>query len=137
MKILSSSQKRKMQGPQDSGMRRRKRPKRAKLQRILDLPEDIFDVIAEFLHPATLISLSRVSRAFRAHISSDILWTNCRKRAGLPDLEANDITDRQYIHLLFDTHCHVIQSFLYARLNFYNFYHEGLRATQYSELRFA
>ncbi|KAH8834566.1 hypothetical protein DL96DRAFT_1580953 [Flagelloscypha sp. PMI_526] len=83
-----------------------KKFRKSKLQGFLEMPLDIVDIITGYLDPKTLISLSRVSHNFRVHLSPEAIWKRCRKVAGLPVLEAGDITDKQYIHLLFDTHCH-------------------------------
>ncbi|KAH8796864.1 hypothetical protein DL96DRAFT_1643399 [Flagelloscypha sp. PMI_526] len=105
-KAQMKSRKRKAKGPSMTSVPHMKRRRKAKLERFLELPLDVVNLIAEFLDPKTLISFSRVSRTFRLQFSTDIPWMRCREGAGLPSLEAKDITDRQYIHLLFDTHCH-------------------------------
>lgn len=64
--------------------------------------------IVEFLDPNTLINLSRTSTLFRNRLlSSDTFWRSARQNAGMPELAAQDITQRQYILLVFDKHCHV------------------------------
>ncbi|KAH8796863.1 hypothetical protein DL96DRAFT_1643395 [Flagelloscypha sp. PMI_526] len=105
-KAPMNSRKRKAAPSTETKARPAKKHKKAKLEIFLELPLDVVSLITEFLDPKTLIFLSRVSRTFRSHLSSEIHWTRCKERAGLPPLEAKDITDRQYVHLLFDTHCH-------------------------------
>ncbi|KAH8792941.1 hypothetical protein DL96DRAFT_497463 [Flagelloscypha sp. PMI_526] len=103
---LLSARKRKGQQSNDTNSSQSKKRRKSKLSGLLELPLDVLDIIVEHLDPKTLISLSRLSRIIRLHLSAGTIWTNCRQRAGLPDLEADDISDRQYIHLVFDTRCH-------------------------------
>lgn len=71
--------------------------------------------IVDLLDPDTLINLSRTNSLFRKRLlSSDHFWRSARQNAGMPELTAPDITQRQYILLVFDKHCHVHRTPVYS-----------------------
>jgi hypothetical protein len=57
------------------------------------------------------MNVSRVNKEFRQLLVddeySDSIWKAAREEAGMPDLVSTDITQRQYILLIFDKNCHV------------------------------
>ncbi len=51
--------------------------------------------------------MSRTNQEYRNFlIAADSVWKQSRLRLGMPDLTAKDITERQYILLMFDKTCH-------------------------------
>ncbi len=59
--------------------------------------------------------MSRTNREYRELLlSTDSVWKQSRLRLGMPDLKAQDITERQYIVLMFDKNCHGHVRFQYT-----------------------
>lgn len=86
-----------------------------------ELPTEVVFLILSYLDPQTLISISRTNRQFRETLlSSDLFWKVSRQGAGMPDLEAQDITERQYLLLVFDKNCHACSKPNVHRINFKN-----------------
>ncbi|KAF9003133.1 hypothetical protein BDZ89DRAFT_1146219 [Hymenopellis radicata] len=57
--------------------------------------------IFELLHPRILMLMSRTNHEYRELLlSTDTVWKQSRLRSGMPDLQAQDITERQYILLM-------------------------------------
>ncbi|KAH8828597.1 hypothetical protein DL96DRAFT_1011860 [Flagelloscypha sp. PMI_526] len=96
------------------------------LRKIFSFPPEIIDMILVQLEPLTLIALSRTTRASRNYLvgprgsQNDHPWRVVRLRAGLPDLSARDITNRQYLLLVLDQHCHDCFAPNVTRINFIN-----------------
>ncbi len=51
--------------------------------------------------------MSRINHEYQELLlSTDSVWKQSRLCLGMPDLKAQDITERQYIVLMFDKTCH-------------------------------
>ncbi|KIY66318.1 hypothetical protein CYLTODRAFT_491563 [Cylindrobasidium torrendii FP15055 ss-10] len=96
------------------------RGSRGKLVGLLDnMPIEIFDMVVGLVDPKTLINLSRSCKQLRKHLlSSETSWRLVRQRCGLPDLEMMNMTERQYIILVFDIRCQKCQVAGASVLNF-------------------
>ncbi|KAF5371776.1 hypothetical protein D9758_003364 [Tetrapyrgos nigripes] len=85
----------------------RKNAKSTKKQR-LDLGKFFDSLPTELQWRARLLSLSHTNKEFRKLLQDtpDSIWKVIRENTGLPELEAKDITERQYITLVFNKDCH-------------------------------
>ncbi|KAF8141138.1 hypothetical protein EV363DRAFT_1307202 [Boletus edulis] len=94
--------------PQASFKRRRHR--KPKPGAFFELNLDVLFLIAEYLHPKDLLSLSRTCQSLRELLmdeSSTLVWKTARRQVdGLPDCPP-DLTEQEYADLLFDAHCHM------------------------------
>ncbi|KAF8141131.1 hypothetical protein EV363DRAFT_1307184 [Boletus edulis] len=75
-----------------------------------ELNLDVLFLIAEYLHPKDLLSLSRTCQSLRELLmdkSSTFVWKTARRQVdGLPDCPP-DLTEQEYADLVFDAHCHM------------------------------
>ncbi|GAA5970328.1 hypothetical protein JCM11641_001665 [Rhodosporidiobolus odoratus] len=74
------------------------------------LPLDVLLEVCADLNPGTLLSISQTSKAVRATLLSRSalpLWTAARSAAGVPHLEAGDVSQPKYAYLIFGTACQV------------------------------
>ncbi|KDR75072.1 hypothetical protein GALMADRAFT_226718 [Galerina marginata CBS 339.88] len=99
-----------------------KRSKAGKLEAVVEkLPPEVVYRIVDYLDPQTLMNLSRSNKLFRdTLLSSDLFWKTAREGSGMPELEAQDITERQYILLVFDKNCHDCSKPNVQEINFVN-----------------
>ncbi|KAF9020741.1 hypothetical protein BDZ89DRAFT_1072048 [Hymenopellis radicata] len=87
--------------------KRRRNQLQGKLEDFKKLPLELKFEIFELLHPRILMLISRTNHEYRELLlSTDTVWKQSRLRSGMPDLQAQDITERQYILLMFDKTCH-------------------------------
>ncbi|KAF9003470.1 hypothetical protein BDZ89DRAFT_1081002 [Hymenopellis radicata] len=101
------SKKRKRRASDKPNSKRRRNQREGRLEDFKKLPVELKLYIFEMLHPKTLILMSRTNQEYRNFLlSADSVWKQSRLRLGMPDLEAKDITERQYILLMFDKTCH-------------------------------
>ncbi|KAF9021009.1 hypothetical protein BDZ89DRAFT_1116139 [Hymenopellis radicata] len=104
--MTASPKKRKRAGGKPTSKRRRTQLQ-GRLEDFKKLPVELKLCIFEMLHPKTLILMSRTNQEYRNFLlSADSVWKQSRLRLGMPDLLAKDITERQYILLMFDKTCH-------------------------------
>ncbi|KAF5368995.1 hypothetical protein D9758_002847 [Tetrapyrgos nigripes] len=85
------------------------RKKRLDLGKFFDsIPTELQWRIFECCDPKGLLSLSYTNKEFRSLLKDtpDSVWKVVRGNAGMPELEARDITERQYITLVFNKYCH-------------------------------
>ncbi|ORY80219.1 hypothetical protein BCR35DRAFT_304398 [Leucosporidium creatinivorum] len=90
--------------------RKNGKQKKGKLELISTLPVELLAEICTHLTPGDLLALSFTSKAFRSLLISPAsvsLWKASRRSVGLPDLTAGDMTEAQYAHLVFGTHCDI------------------------------
>ncbi|KAF8076888.1 hypothetical protein FPV67DRAFT_1473039 [Lyophyllum atratum] len=106
--LISTKTSRKRAAPKALNNKPKKRGNSGKLEGIdTKLPKELVFLILGYLDPQTLINLSRANKQFRQTLlSSDLFWKTSRQAVGLPDLEAQDISERQYLLLVFDRDCH-------------------------------
>ncbi|GAA6040093.1 hypothetical protein JCM8097_002025 [Rhodosporidiobolus ruineniae] len=81
-----------------------------KLAKLLELPVDILTEVASPLDPLSLLYLSRTSKSFHrllASRSSKTVWRAARDQVGLPDLEADNMTEMAYASLVCEKVCHI------------------------------
>ncbi|KAF9003156.1 hypothetical protein BDZ89DRAFT_1081083 [Hymenopellis radicata] len=105
--MTSSPKKRKRRASDKPNSKRRRNQREGRLEDFQKLPVELKLYIFEMLHPKTLILMSRTNQEYRNFLlSADSVWKQSRLRLGMPDLEAKDITERQYILLMFDKTCH-------------------------------
>ncbi|KAF8418249.1 hypothetical protein L210DRAFT_3579692 [Boletus edulis BED1] len=94
--------------PQASLKRRRHR--KPKPGAFFELNLDVLFLIAEYLHPKDLLSLSRTCQSLRELLmdkSSTFVWKTARRQVdGLPACPP-DLTEQDYADLVFDAHCHM------------------------------
>ncbi|KAF8435101.1 hypothetical protein L210DRAFT_3551914 [Boletus edulis BED1] len=94
--------------PQASLKRRRHR--KPKPGAFFELNLDVLFLIAEYLHPKDLLSLSRTCQSLRELLmdkSSTFVWKTARRQVdGLPDCPP-DLTEQDYADLVFDARCHM------------------------------
>ncbi|KAH8828598.1 hypothetical protein DL96DRAFT_1789160 [Flagelloscypha sp. PMI_526] len=96
------------------------------LHHIFSFTAEIVNLIVTQLEPLTLIALSRTMRMSRNYLvgpdrgQKDHLWRIVRRQTGLPDLTARDISNREYLLLVFDRHCHDCFAPNVTRVNFVN-----------------
>ncbi|KAF8421548.1 hypothetical protein L210DRAFT_3572594 [Boletus edulis BED1] len=94
--------------PQASFKRRRHR--KPKPGAFFELNLDVLFLIAEYLHPKDLLSLSRTCQSLRELLmdeSSTLVWKTARRQVdGLPDCPP-DLTEQEYADLVFDARCHM------------------------------
>ncbi|KAF9006218.1 hypothetical protein BDZ89DRAFT_914655, partial [Hymenopellis radicata] len=80
------------------------------LQKMTDMPLDVWFEILSYLDPLDLLRISRTTKNLRQLVmskSSAFIWEWARLATeGLPP-RPDDLNDPQYINLLFDRHCHV------------------------------
>ncbi|KAF9021003.1 hypothetical protein BDZ89DRAFT_251673 [Hymenopellis radicata] len=104
---VASPKKRKRHASDKPNLKRRRNQREGRLEDFKKLPVELMLCIFEMLHPKTLILMSRTNQEYRNFlISADSVWKQSRLRLGMPDLQAKDITERQYILLMFDKTCH-------------------------------
>ena len=74
-----------------------------------------------YLHPMDLLNLARTTKDFRSFLmkkSAAPFWKAARKNVeGLPECP-EDLSEPQYVNLLFDAHCHVSALFVSAEVSF-------------------
>ncbi|KAK4701629.1 hypothetical protein P7C70_g4601, partial [Phenoliferia sp. Uapishka_3] len=88
----------------------RVRGRRGALGAFAELPVELLTEISRDLDHETLYALSLTSKSFRATLASpasDNLWDDARQAAGLPRLEANELSPIQYAHLVWGKGCQV------------------------------
>ncbi|KAL0061731.1 hypothetical protein AAF712_011402 [Marasmius tenuissimus] len=79
------------------------RGNRGKLSLLPTMPLDILHSIFSYLHPRSLITLSRVNRSFRTALLSPentFIWTRIRKACQAPD-PCEDLGEVEWVRLLF------------------------------------
>ncbi|THH07082.1 hypothetical protein EW145_g3631 [Phellinidium pouzarii] len=84
-----------------------KRPRKGRLESIMEMPVDVFSDIAKNLAPDDLLRLARSSKALRDVLmsrNSTGIWKAAEEGIGLPDCPS-DLSSPQYASLLFDTFC--------------------------------
>ncbi|KIJ10771.1 hypothetical protein PAXINDRAFT_16240 [Paxillus involutus ATCC 200175] len=85
--------------------------RRGRLEMMPEMNLDILFYIFGFLHPMDILNLARTTKSFRQLLmrkSSAFIWkTSCKQIDGLPDCPP-DLTEPQYVNLVFDPHCHAI-----------------------------
>ncbi|CAE7096265.1 unnamed protein product [Rhizoctonia solani] len=93
--------------------RTQKQPARAKRGRLADfmnLPTDIFTLIASYLLPVDILSLAQANKFFRGLLmtkSSRNIWLNAMKNVkGLPACPT-EMSEPEYVALLFTNVCSV------------------------------
>ncbi|BGP19110.1 hypothetical protein JCM10213v2_007197 [Rhodosporidiobolus nylandii] len=72
------------------------------------MPMDLVVEILSYLLPSELLVLSRVSKTYRALLTtkrSQSVWRTSRGLVGLPDLEADDWSEMAYAAMVFGTRC--------------------------------
>ncbi|KAF8835463.1 hypothetical protein BDN67DRAFT_975299 [Paxillus ammoniavirescens] len=83
--------------------------RRGRLEMMPEMNLDILFYIFGFLHPMDVLNLARTTKSFRQLLmrkSSAFIWkTSCKQIDGLPDCPP-DLTEPQYVNLVFDPHCH-------------------------------
>ncbi|GAA6007263.1 hypothetical protein JCM10207_001563 [Rhodosporidiobolus poonsookiae] len=82
--------------------------KKGKLATVPTLPVELLLEIFSHLGPKELLALSNTSKTYHALLAgsaSSSPWKTARKRYELPDLEIDNLTELQYAHLVFGTHC--------------------------------
>ncbi|KAF9072796.1 hypothetical protein BDP27DRAFT_389493 [Rhodocollybia butyracea] len=82
--------------------------KAGSLERMLTLPPEMQNEILGHVAPEILVMCLQVShlRELLILTSSESTWKKSRISAGMPALHATDMTERKYLILLFDKHCH-------------------------------
>ncbi|KIJ10778.1 hypothetical protein PAXINDRAFT_16249 [Paxillus involutus ATCC 200175] len=99
-------------GKQTENAEPMKRSRRCgRLEMMPEMNLDILFYIFGFLHPMDILNLARTTKAFRQLLmrrSSAFIWkTSCKQIDGLPDCPP-DLTEPQYVNLVFDPHCYAI-----------------------------
>ncbi|KIK95926.1 hypothetical protein PAXRUDRAFT_826525 [Paxillus rubicundulus Ve08.2h10] len=83
--------------------------RRGRLEMMPGMNLDVLFYIFGFLHPMDILNLARTTKSFRQLLmrkSSAFIWkTSCKQIDGLPDCPP-DLTEPQYVNLVFDPHCH-------------------------------
>ncbi|KAG6382012.1 hypothetical protein JVT61DRAFT_643 [Boletus reticuloceps] len=89
---------------------KKRRHRKPKPGAFFELNLDVLFLIAEYLHPKNLLSLSRTCKSLREVLmdkSSTFVWKTARRQVdGLPDCPP-DLTEQEYADLLFDARCHM------------------------------
>ncbi|GAA5963974.1 hypothetical protein JCM3765_007824 [Sporobolomyces pararoseus] len=87
------------------------RARAGKLQLMVDLPVDIWFMIAEYLDPPSLLYLGRANKMMRSLFASKSksqgLWNVVKRSVQLPELEATDLHDFTLTRLLYERECHL------------------------------
>ncbi|GAA6005401.1 hypothetical protein JCM11491_003630 [Sporobolomyces phaffii] len=81
-----------------------------RLQSMVNLPLDVWFMIAEHLDPQSLLAMGRASKEMRsmfASRSSRGLWNVVKRSVHLPDLESTDLNDLQLTHLIYGRNCYI------------------------------
>ncbi|GAA5890474.1 hypothetical protein JCM6882_002933 [Rhodosporidiobolus microsporus] len=105
-------------GPEEGSDRKPKKPRVAKSPKqtaermtapsLPTLPFDVLHGISAFLDPGALLSLAQTSKSFRRTLldrSSAPLWRAVRQHIGMPDLEAEGLSEPAYAALVFGECC--------------------------------
>ncbi|GAA5897897.1 F-box protein [Sporobolomyces salmoneus] len=89
----------------------RVRGRTGKLQSIIELPVDIWYMIAEYLDPRSLLYMGRSNKMMRSLFASkensSRLWKIVKRSVDFPDLEATDLNDLSLASLIYDRECHI------------------------------
>ncbi|GAA5829145.1 hypothetical protein JCM3766R1_000993 [Sporobolomyces carnicolor] len=100
--------------PRTSNAKAKRKPsvrvRKGKLQSMVELPLDVWYMIAEYLDPPSLLYLGRANKAMRSVFASKRsqgLWNIAKRSVHLPELESTDLNDLALASLLYDRDCHI------------------------------
>ncbi|GAA5898088.1 F-box protein [Sporobolomyces salmoneus] len=108
------TKKARMSEPKGKGKGKAKakvRGRAGKLKSMVNLPIDVWYMIAEHLDPPSLLYMGRANKMMRSLFASNEnsrgLWNVVKRSIHLPDLEAPDLTDLALTSLIYERDCHV------------------------------